>query len=598
GSEAIALAWFGRGLVFSEDDTWALLAAFDIADPISGNTNFTAIAEIVSKAIQEAWKNDEIHGTQPGVLSTRSSDNVKIPAVILVHPRNTPEYINHATVQPVEESLNRSRDIRDNPPHSRPLLKEDGTADIPPSGKYFESIALDGPSFELDGYSVTWDVGIVWRFTIGFDRDAGITLYNLRLQMPPTAETPEGEMIPYLWRLSVPNFGTTYANSGAGNLYSSSYLISHYTAIRDLAPEANCKGSYITLPLYLASRTSKADLSRFLYTTYGTDGYTDPFAEALTGDELPFNAFPMEQKNFGVLNHGICIQEHDEENSLWHLYSAQRLQSLSVFSATISESYNVVNTFKLFSDAKIKVIEKLHGKPSIQNHGIPNVGGAYASGGRGGFAANHLHWHVVAMEPHIKKNIEGVSNNFKVADMILGGMDEDSLNWYRTAQHKRVTPITNTSNTALNRFDFNTQRAWIMGAQNSDGEDLGGLRIMSRAWGPPLTKDDLEDVGRYSELTDLYKNDTILNHWWLRDDIHVGNSDWTCAAQVLLSESNDTSCQIRTVRYGSNHRCMPEEQVGDSPVVYAVMKKYHPSNHGGDVRTSRVYHGRIGDVAT
>ena len=58
---------------------------------------------------------------------------------------------------------------------------------------------------------------------------------------------------------------------------------------------------------------------------------------------------------------------------------------------------------KLRSDGKFSVGETLHGYPFLGTGSpIPGVGGAYSSDGQGGAAPNHMHWHVIAIEPHLK----------------------------------------------------------------------------------------------------------------------------------------------------------------------------------------------------
>ncbi len=41
----------------------------------------------------------------------------------------------------------------------------------------------------------------------------------------------------------------------------------------------------------------------------------------------------------------------------------------------VSDAYNVVTTFEMFSNGKMKIAERLHGKPAIVNFGLPVVGG-------------------------------------------------------------------------------------------------------------------------------------------------------------------------------------------------------------------------------
>ena len=63
---------------------------------------------------------------------------------------------------------------------------------------------------------MTYDVGVVWKFNIGYDSDGGLMIFNARVVLPPTAAHPEGEVVPYAFRIGVPNFGTAYATSAVG----------------------------------------------------------------------------------------------------------------------------------------------------------------------------------------------------------------------------------------------------------------------------------------------------------------------------------------------------------------------------------------------
>jgi len=258
---------------------------------------------------------------------------------------------------------------------------------------------------------------------------------------------------------------------------------------------------------------------------------------------------------------------------MWHMYAAQRLRSLAVFGATISDAYNVVNRFEFLSDGKMKVAERLHGKPAIMGHGLGGAGGAMAANGRGGFAANHLHWHVVAMEPFVRKNIEGVTNRVRVSDM--APMDDES-NWFGLNFNRGHKDIVDASEEANMRYEFGTQRHWEMEAFDKDGQDLGGLMLKSTAWGPPP---GIQQEGgtsqrpfRYSDPdVNLPDEHTWKNHWWLGRNVWVRNADRTRATQTLLSPSKTAGCSISY----DTHDCQPAEQIGDAPVVYAVMKVYH-----------------------
>ena len=89
-----------------------------------------------------------------------------------------------------------------------PPLDARGRPLLAPNGKPRLTVEPHGPSFLVDGYAVTYTSGLTWKFNIGFDPDAGLTLYHIRLVLPPSQAHPDGYEVPYLYRASVPNFGT------------------------------------------------------------------------------------------------------------------------------------------------------------------------------------------------------------------------------------------------------------------------------------------------------------------------------------------------------------------------------------------------------
>jgi hypothetical protein len=611
GSSMIAMTWYGRGLDFTEEEAQILSSCvqyeeddcseFRQVEPFAGksrpqldegtytrisgscvritkDTRFSDVAEVMSDVINRAWGTDEAFGIQPGLIVERE-DGVRVPAITIKESFDKPTYANHATPSVVEEATGRKRDVRNNAvPNQAPPLNDDGEPILAANGKHIEYIGVDGPSFEIDGYAVTWDVGIKWKFQIGFSDDAGLTMYNIRLIMPPTQEFPEGEVVPYLFRVSIPNFGTSYANTNLGGLFSAIFLESHYGEHVGLVPGQNCRGIHMTLPIFrIRGLTNVNDNQRgpIYYSTYGVDGSkNDPFAESFLGAELPYNEFPLERGPVqnGIASHGVCIQETDEDHAMWHMYAAQRLRSLAVFGATISDAYNVVNRFEFLSDGKMKVAERLHGKPAIMGHGVGGAGGAMAGGDKGGFAANHLHWHVVALEPFVRKNIPGVTNRIRVSDM---APKDDTTNWFGLSFNRDHSDILNSSDEAGMRYQFDTQRHWEMEAYDSDGNDLGGLMLKSTAWGPPPIIHDGYDQPplRFNDPdVTLREENTWKNHWWLQRNVWVRNADRTRATNSLLSSPITAGYRNGYSTFNSQ----PDEDIDTgSPVIYAVMKVYH-----------------------
>jgi len=140
------------------------------------------------------------------------------------------------------------------------------------------------------------------------------------------------------------------------------------------------------------------------------------------------------------------------------------------------------------------------------------------------------------------------------------------------AFHRVGTPVTHSNQSALLKFNYSTARFWRMAAVDAAGNDLGGLAIRSSAWGPPPLESTTAPPPRYTkEKLPFTADDTFANHWWLsQQDVFVQNADHTRARQVLLSPGRNSSCRV-----GLAHRCLPDEELGDWPVVHTVMKLYH-----------------------
>merc|ERR1719198_854490 len=158
----------------------------------------------------------------------------------------------------------------------------------------------------------------------------------------------------------------------------------------------------------------------------------DPYGAEI-GHEAPMQAFPTQHfmVERGLYSQAICIQEIDMGHAMWHTYSAQHLRGLVVTQSTVSDAYNVLMRYTFQSDGKVKVGSSAHGKPAVGQHGVPGVGGQHASGGKGGFAENHLHWFTLALEPQIKLDTPGVVNKLTVSDLVPPS--EDPADWFGTA---------------------------------------------------------------------------------------------------------------------------------------------------------------------
>lgn len=631
GSSAISLNWYGRGLsftpeaaqrigeavVYTEEDCVVPYAAKyrrwnhayiqpDLPGTVDPErttttircakvdrkrTNYAVLRQEISNAIQVAWGDEDILGTKPGLLVPRPQDGVLVPKPVVDFAYDQPTYLNHATAKQLEDALGKHRDIRDNRPDQRPVTRPDGTINPPGLGKPLDYVFPEGKSFSVDGFKVVYDVGSKWKFQIGFVEEAGLTIYNVRFVFPPSDAYPEGLEVPYIWKMNIPRFGTTYQNNAYGTLFGATYLESHQTVLADVPEGAHCRGSYITLPIYMVNNLAYEDMPATeskpaFYDTYGFEPmYIDPYAELLLGLQLPFNAFPFDRSysrnKYGVLETGICIQEQDVGNGMWHYYSAQRLRSIAVYTSTVSEAYNVVGRFEFFSNGRIQVAENLHGYPAIMGSGVNVAGGAFASGGGGGFGSNHMHWSIVAITPHLKKSVDfangQVSNKYVVSDLNT----EHEANWYGSSYHRFHKTINSTSDADLMMYDFEKLRAWLVEAEDKvTGQSLGALKITSNSFGPPPMKSLTNPSSMKFYLTDYTEDETIMANWWFQRNVWILNEDNTFSygtnpysnANKLISEPVTPQCRL-----GQARRCveLKDEKIEDGATINVLMKIYH-----------------------
>lgn len=576
GSQAGALCFYGRGLTFSEEDAVAFSRALHPSRltptqfPLNvSRGDLAVIRDVVSRAIARAWGDDEASpgsGFRPGRLARREGDGATVPAVVAKHSYNVATYVNHATSAALDGKLLGGmvhRDARDNVDHMSPPEGPDGKPLFHPNGKPRSVVEPHGRNFKIDGYAVTYKVGVTWKFMLGFDADAGLTMYHLRVVLPPSRAHPKGREVPYLYRAFIPNFGTDYSATNLGNPSSFLFKESHFGDATGLHKPSICSGA--TLPVFRSKHGAylgKAANATQYYSTYGL-GIPDPYSEML-GHHAPMQAFPNQKVDNGLIPQAFCIQELDLGHNMWHMYTSQHLRALQVSQSTISDAYNVVVNFKLKSDGKFSVGEILHGKPGVGTHAIPGVGGQYASGGKGGLATNHMHWHVIALEPHLRMDTKGVVNRLHVSDMVAPA--DEPADWFGTAFHRRTTVVADASETELLKYDFNKQRYWRIAAVNeSTGEDMGSLKLTSAHFNPPILPGN-------RPAKNLAPEDTYAgNHWWLTQDVHVVNATVRRDSTVLNARGTEPGYDPG---HSTGHPLRAHPKF-DRPMVFCTIKVHH-----------------------
>jgi hypothetical protein len=171
----------------------------------------------------------------------------------------------------------------------------------------------------------------------------------------------------------------------------------------------------------------------------------------------------------------------------------------------------------------------------------------------------------------VRKNIEGVTNRIRVSDM---APQSDESNWFGLNFNRGHEDITNGSEESKMRYEFGTQRHWEMEAFDENSVDLGGLMVKSTAWGPPPIIHDGFDQPplKYNDPdVNIPEEHSWKNHWWLSRNVWVRNADRTRRTNSLLSSSTTAGCRVNYNTFD----CNADEEIGDNPIMYAVMKVYH-----------------------
>ncbi len=281
-----------------------------------------------------------------------------------------------------------------------------------PNGKPKVTVEPAGASYTLDGYGLTYSAGITWKANIGFDPDAGLMLYNIRVVLPPSKAYPEGEVVPYLFKAGVANFGTAYSSSNHGAYNSPAFLESHFADASSTTTPKVCSGQ--TLPVYKSRDPGPFDVatSEPLYSYLFPDGNMpmgpDPYLSGYMGiGNVGWNGMMYAKPANVWIPEWVCLEESiNAGKGMWHMSAAQDKRSLLISQTTITEAYNIILDFELMSTGQMKVGQHAHGQPLSQGGAapIPGVNGQFASEGQGGFACNHLHWSTIVLEPMVRGN--------------------------------------------------------------------------------------------------------------------------------------------------------------------------------------------------
>jgi len=117
-------------------------------------------------------------------------------------------------------------------------------------------------------------------------------------------------------------------------------------------------------------------------------------------------------------------------------------------------------------------------------------------------------------------------------------------------------------------WDYAKQRYWRIQAVNAGtGEDVGGLKIFSHKFGPPILP------GRSNPNIPL--NETYFgNHWWLKQDVHVLNATGRRDSVVLITDATTPDYnKRRALAHPFLSRGGPYDDA--KPVVFFTLKLEH-----------------------
>eukprot|EP00928_Gymnodinium_smaydae_P061321 TRINITY_DN45423_c0_g1_i1.p1 TRINITY_DN45423_c0_g1~~TRINITY_DN45423_c0_g1_i1.p1 ORF type:complete len:1144 (-),score=245.48 TRINITY_DN45423_c0_g1_i1:235-3666(-) len=589
-AESAAMTWYGRGLIFNETGGINLLAAaaahmkVDVSgtplEPWKKEVNelmYAEVASIVSEAIRDAWGNEEaIKGTgfRPGKLvkKTMAGSKVKVPADTITHDFKTPSFNNHATSEAFVGNPflppGSTRDARNNPDSMAPPTDANGVPEYAPNGPPPPPHDDENTPFTIDGYAVTYDVGMKWKVLLSFDRTAGLTFWNVRMRLPPSKAYPEGQEYPMLFRANVPNFGTDYTTNSLGTPQNRVFLESQATAATTHVKGASCKGKLLPLFKHRGGGgphlMNKFGLTSASYATLGVPGFVDPIVG------LPMEGFPAFESgstNDVVIEEAICIEDHVMGLANWHTYQMQHERCMTVSMTAISEAYNMVVKGDFCNTGHAFVGQDLQGKPAVAGGaaGIEGVEGAYASGGRGGFAHNHIHWSAVALEGFVGGGPKSV------LEVVETRQDVDT-DPYGMAFTYGYTEVKSGRDTDSLTYDYAKGRTYRLSGKDENGTDIGGMLVESMCWGNKIKESKGNKKAKIPEERTYYGN-----HWWLRgQDVFVSKVD-------QRKRGRDTMDLLAQGRVGEHYdlkrstgpAAKPEKKLGDSFAMYAILKKRH-----------------------
>lgn len=322
-------------------------------------------------------------------------------------------------------------------------IEEHGTWPLPPeSGNYaasrvpnqrtdirpLEIIQPDGPSFQVDGYQVSWQK---WKFVIGFNAREGLTLHHLRY-----SDGEEDRSI--LYRASLTEMVVPYGDPGPTQRRKNAFDVGEYgmgMCANSLELGCDCLGLI---------------------------KYFDANLCTSRGEPLQIrNAICMHEEDFGIL------WKHTDRRI--PVPEVRRSRRLVISSVSTVENYEYGFFWYLYQDGNIQLEVKLTGILSM---------GALPAGEKSRFgnlvapqlyAPNHQHFFNVRLD----FDLDGMSNTVQQIDVVADPVDEN--NPFENAFVARATPLISEKQARAN-LNLETARTWKVvnpSRKNAVGESVG-----------------------------------------------------------------------------------------------------------------------------
>jgi primary-amine oxidase len=294
--------------------------------------------------------------------------------------------------------------------------------------KPLEIIQPQGPSFTVDGYTVSWQK---WSFIIGFNPREGLTLHNLSYK-------DNGEERSILYRASLSEMVVPYGDPTETQKRKNAFDTGEYgmgTCANSLQLGCDCLG----------------------YIKYFDAHMTDSKGNPLTIK----NAICMHEEDYGIL------WKHTDRRI--GIPEVRRSRRLVVSSVSTVENYEYGFFWYLYQDGNIQLEVKLTGILSLGAYPLnvkPKYGNLVAPGL---YAPNHQHFFNVRCD----FDLDGEENSIYQIDIVADDMDEK--NPYENAFYAKST-LLKTETQARANMNLATSRYWKIvnpNRKNRVGEPVG-----------------------------------------------------------------------------------------------------------------------------